>query len=309
MKSIELMPASRLTADKTFFTVMIESVEPEHSFIQVFWTSGKHPGEAIEKVLRACAGLGIRNAFASELDTFETFEFKSLPRKVVHDKDLDVYYSQARNDFPTEKKFRAPFGFIKSFLKGKYDYDLIQEGFYQRRTDAGIYEVELVVENQRLFSTFVQLVKRLPSIKVFWIKLAADWEDVGREEFWTNEKLNTVELIADFLKSRWKDTVANGHVALTTYSSVGQTNLLIDTHKTIKVLTKSVTIQRKMSAALRRLGFEQLSKFHSLEYGYYHWHYRSARSKSRTRLIAALKRDGFRFWKERVVAPDDDQLQ
>ena len=284
--------------DKTFFTVMIESVEPEQSFIQVFWTYANHPGKAIQKVLRACAGLGIKNAFASELDSFE---FKSLPRKVVHDRDLDVYYSQARNYFPTEKTFRAPSGIIKSYLNGKYDYGLIREGFYQGRTETGIYEVEVVVENQRLFNTFVQLVKRLPSIKVFWIKLAADWEDVGREEVWTNEKLNTVELIADFLESRWKDTVANGHVALTVYSAVGQTNLLIDTHKTIKVLTKSAKIQSSMSAKLRRFAFEELSEFHSLEYGYYHWHYRPSRSKSRTRLIAALKRDEFRLWKEHVV--------
>ena len=116
------------------------------------------------------------------------------------------------------------------------------------------------------------------------------------EEFWTNENLNTVESITGFLATHAKDTIANGHVALTIYSSIGQTNLLIDTHKTIKVLTKSAKIERRMAAALRKLGFEELSEFHSLEYGYYHWHYRPARSKSRKRLVAALKRDGFRFW-------------
>ena len=285
-------------ADKSFFMIMIESVEPEQSFIQVFWTSADHPGQAIQRVLRACARLGIKNPYASELDASD---IKSLPRNVVHNTNLDVCYSPNRNYFPTENTFIAPFGIIKSFLNGKYDYDLIREGFHQRRTKAGIYEIEVVVENDRLFDTFVQLVKRLPSIKVFWIKLAADWEDAGREEFWTNEKLNTAEAIADFLKAHWNDTVANGHVALTVYGAVGQTNLLIDTHKTIKVLTKSVTIQRKLSAALRRLGVDQLSKLHSLEYGYYHWHYRPARSKSRTRLIAALKKNGFSFWKELVV--------
>ena len=285
-------------ADKTFFTVMIESVGPEQSFIQLFWTSADHPGHAIRKVLRACARLGIENPHASELDTSDV---KSLPRNVVHDGKLDVYYSPTRNYFPTERTFSAPAGIIKSFLNGKYDYDLIREGFIQRRTKAGIREIEVVVANERLFDTFVQLVTRLPSIKVFWIKLAADWEDAGREAFWTNETLNTVEAIAEFLKAHWNDAVANGHVALTVYSAIGQTNLLIDTHKTIKVLTKSATVQRKMFAALRRLGFDQLSKFHSLEYGYYHWHYRPARSKSRTRLIAALKRNRFRLWKELAV--------
>ena len=284
--------------DNTFFEVMIESVEPEHSFIQVFWTSATHPGEAIEKVLRACVRVGINNAIACELDHYD---FKSLPASAIYDKKLDVFYSKGRSYFPTEKTFMAPIGIIKSFANGKYDYDLIREGFYQRKIRDGIYEIEVAVERERLFDAFVQLVKRLPSIKVFWIKIAADWDDAGREEFWTNEKLNNVELIADFLKARWQDTVANGHVALTAYSSAGQTNLSIDTHKTLKVLTKSVTIQRKMAAGLRRLGFEHLSRFHSLEYGYYHWHYRPARSKSRTSLVAALKRDGFTFWMERVV--------
>ena len=280
--------------DKTLFKVLIESVEPEYSFFQTFWTYTKHPGEAIEKVLRACERLGINSAFANELDVSD---FKLLPDKVVHDKKLDVYYVPGRTFFPTEKTFRAPFGIIKSFENGKYDYDLIREGFCQETTSAGVYEVEVVVEEEKLFSTFIQLVDRLPSIRVFWIKLAADWEDVGREEFWTNEKLNTVLRIEQFLRSWFNDTVANGHVAVTVYSSVGETNLLIDTHKTLKVLTKSATIQRRMAASLRRMQFQELSKFHSLEYYYYHWHYRPARSKSRGRLVAALKADGFELWK------------
>jgi hypothetical protein len=60
---------------------------------------------------------------------------------------------------------------------------------------------------------------------VFWIKLAADWEDQNRQEFWTNENLNTVESMASFLTAHWDDTVANGHVALTAYGEPGQTNL------------------------------------------------------------------------------------
>src|SRR5437870_5070482 len=117
---------------KTFFTVIIESVEPERSFIQVFWTWANHPGEAIESVLRACARLGIRNAIASEADDFD---FNSMPDNIVHDKKLNVFYAQARNYFPTEKSFIAPFGIIKSCLDGEHDYDLIREGFSLTKTD------------------------------------------------------------------------------------------------------------------------------------------------------------------------------
>ena len=51
-----------------------------------------------------------------------------------------------------------------------------------------------------------------------------------------------------------------------------------------------------MVAGLKRVGFEELAEFYSLEYGYYHWHYRPKKSKSRAVLVAALKRDGFSAW-------------
>src|SRR5436853_979277 len=103
-------------ADSSFFTVMIESVEPEHSFIQVFWAWGKHLGEAIEKVLRACARMGIENVIPSEADDYD---FDSLPEHIIYDEKLGVYFDETRHYFPTEKSFIAPFGIIKSGLDGK----------------------------------------------------------------------------------------------------------------------------------------------------------------------------------------------
>jgi hypothetical protein len=99
------------------------------------------------------------------------------------------------------------------------------------------------------------------------------------------------------------DTVENGHVALTVYSSVGETNLSIDTHKTIEGLTKSEEMQQRMADGLRELGFSELTKLYSLRYDYHHWHYRPARAKSRTKLVRALKRCGFTLWREHEVEP------
>ena len=288
--------------DKTLFKILIESSEPEESFVQNFWTQATYPGEAIESVLSACVRLGIRNPIARELDSVE---FDSSFDEAIHDTESNVRYQGQTFSFPTEKSFNAPVGIIESGEKGEYDYELLREGFSLTRTEEGIYEVEAAVERDKLLNTFIELIGRLPSIKVFWIKIAGDWEDRGREEFWTNESLNTSEAITSFLTTHSSDTVENGHVALTVYSNDGQTNLSIDTHKTIKVVTKSARIQRNMAVHLRRLGFEQLSEFQSLEYGYHHWHYRPARSRSRTELIAALKQDGFTLWKEVIVEPDE----
>jgi hypothetical protein len=306
MKSRKLSRKSKLKPDQSFFQVMIEAVQPERSFFQVFWSVATHPGAAVESVLNACVGLGITNAIARELDDFE---FNSLPKNAIRVKSSSVWYAPGRAYFPTEKSFIAPFGIIESTQKGELDYELIQEGFSLAKTDAGIYEVEAAIESDKLFSTFVELMNRLPTIRVFWIKLAADWEDQGREDFWTNESLNTSKSITTFLTTHSKDTVANGHVALTAYSNVGQTNLSIDTHKTIKVLTKSAKIQRKMAASLKSLEFKELSEFHSLEYGYYHWHYRPARSKSRTRLVAALRKSGFTLWKSEPLSDMPETLR
>ncbi len=279
--------------NKTFFTILIESVGPEQSFIQVFWVWSKHPGEGIEKVLRACARMGIQNALASEADVYD---FDSLRDHIVFDEKLDVYLDETRHYFPTGNTFAPPFGILKSCRDSELDYDLIREGFSRSKCEDGIYEVEAVIGKDKLFNTFIELVKRLSSIKVFWLKIASDWEEKGREEFWTNDYLNTPERITDYLTIHANDTILNGHVALTAYCGVGQTNLLVDTHKVIKILTKSAKMQSKMVTGLKRLGFEETSELHSLEYGYYHWHFRPSRSKSRARLVAALKRDGFKAW-------------
>lgn len=286
--------------DQEFFRIMIESIEPESSFFQLFWSPAPYPGQAIDSVLRASMRLGIRKPIARELD------LSSVPAESLHEKKSNVFYTQERFYFPAEESFIAPLGIIGTSEKGKHEYEQIREGYFLREAEANIYELEAVIERDKLLNTFFELVKRLPSIRVFWIKIAADWEEGGREVFWTNEDLNTFDSIASFLTTRFNDTVANGHVALTVYSDVGQTNLSIDTHKTIVVLTKSAKMQRRMVVRLRQLGFEELSEFYSLRYNYHHWHYRPARSKSRTRLIAALKRSGFNLWK--IQEPEGEEL-
>jgi hypothetical protein len=293
MKSLRLSRNSATKKAEAFFRVMIESVEPEESFFQVFWSPAEYPGEAIESILSICPRLGIRNPIARELDYVQ---FESASDDALHDKKSNVFYSRERYYFPTEKSFVAPLGIIASGEKGEHEYKQLREGFSLTKTEAGIYEVETAIERDKLFDTFIKLIEQLPSIRVFWIKITVDWEDQGREEFWTNENLNTIESIKNFLTTRWADTVANGHVGLTVYSDVGQTNLSIDTHKTVKVLTKSAEMQRRIGTALRSLGFEELAEFHSLEWGYHHWHYRPKRSKSRTKLITALRKDGFKPW-------------
>jgi hypothetical protein len=291
--------------NEEFYRVLIESVEPKQSFVQVFWCSAKHPGQAIDAVFRACARLGINNPIVSELDYLD---LNTIPDDSFHEKKSNVWCAMERYTFPTEKTFIAPLGIVGTSEQGEHEYEQIREGFQLTKSD-DIYEIEAVVERDNLLKTFFELAMRLPSIKVFWIRVAPDWEDRGWEQLWTNDKLNIIESISSFLASHFNDTVANGHVALTVYSDAGQTNLTIDTHKTIVVLTKSKKMQDRMAAGFRKMRFEELSKFYSLRYDYHHYHYRPTRSKSRRRLVAALKRSGFKLWQQHQVEPEEmDQL-
>jgi hypothetical protein len=275
---------------------MIESIGPVQSYYQLCWSPATHIGVAIDRALSACVHLGIDNPIAREADFVD-----SLPANAVRKRQLKIWYAPTRYYFPSEKAFVAPAGIIASSEDGETDYKQIRAGFSLSKTAEGIFEVEAAIERDKLFDVYVELLKRLRSIKVFWIKLAADWEDRDREVFWTNENLNTIDSIRSFLTNHSTDTIVNGYVALTTYGAVGQTNLTIDTHKTIKILTKSARVQREMAASLKRCGFNELPEFHSLEHGYYHWHYRPTRSKSRKRLIAGLKNWGFKLWRAHQV--------
>jgi hypothetical protein len=150
--------------DEELYRVMIESIEPETSFFQVFWTPARHPGQAIESVLRACLRLGLRNPVARELDYLD---LDSVPDESFHDEESNVFHTNVRISFPTQKTFVAPFGIIGSGEKGEHDYELIREGFCLTKTEANIYEVEVVIERDSLLNTFLELVKKLPSIRVF----------------------------------------------------------------------------------------------------------------------------------------------
>jgi len=75
-----------------FFRVMIEGVETENSFFQIFWSPATHMGEAIESVLNAAVRMGIENPIAREADRFD---FDSLPEDAVQDKRLKIWYTRA----------------------------------------------------------------------------------------------------------------------------------------------------------------------------------------------------------------------
>ena len=300
-RSFKKLAESAARRNEEFYRALIESVEPEESFVQVFWCSAKHAGQAIDAVLRACARLEINNPIVSELDLLD---LSTVPDDSFHDKKSNVWYARERYTFPTERTFIAPLGIVGTSEKGQHEYEQIREGFRLTKSD-DIYEIEAVLERDDLLKTFFELIKRLPAIRVFWIRIAPDWEKRGWEQLWTNDKLNTIESISSFLATHFNDTVANGHVALTVYSDAGQTNVSIDTHKTIVVLTKSKKMQHRMVAGFRKLGFAELKDFYSLRYGYYHHHYRPTRSKSRRRLVAALKRSGFKLWQEHPVEREE----
>lgn len=81
-----------------------------------------------------------------------------------------------------------------SGAKGEFEPELISEGFTRYRDD-GIEHLEVVVDITRLLDTYLSVLKKLKSIRVFWIRVAKDWGNSEVVEFYANEKPNNLYII------------------------------------------------------------------------------------------------------------------
>ena len=128
-------------------------------------------GEAIEIMLNFAIQIGINSPRIIEVDTFK---FKNLPKENIKSQKLNSYYLNERYYFPLcdYSKFQLPFGVVLSGAKGEFEPELISEGFTRYADDDGIEHLEVVVDRTRLLDTYLSVLERLKSIRVFWIRLA-----------------------------------------------------------------------------------------------------------------------------------------
>lgn len=133
----------------------------------------------------------------------------------------------------------------------------------------------------------------MPSIDALWIYIKDHWQDHGETELWVSKTLTKKAAIKSFLVSNKPDTLDNGFLDIVVHSTCGSTNLTYDEHKNIRITTKDENIFNKFGHQIIDSGFKQTRNLHSLDNGFYHWHYRPFNSMDRTGFKDFLTRNNF----------------
>lgn len=243
-------------------------------------------GDSIELIKPFAKKEGFKNLKfieATRIDNIPNFEY---PGKMI-DLSPTVKMMQALSLFEkdsTEYSFTPPTGIIFDTKEGEHDIDKIKEQFVAyTKNENGIFRFEIVIDENNLEHVFYLTTKFLNSIDGFWIWLHAHWEDKPKQLFF-NKHFVSVEPILEFLVSNSKNTIENGFLDIIVHSIKGETNLTLNEHKKISLHTKSEEVFNDFIDKIIGLGYEQTKDMYDIEFGYHHWHYKSA---------GALERDEF----------------
>lgn len=261
-----------------------------------FYTYGTHIGNALQKTLIIAEKVGIINPELIEICRLDNIENFELPENTI-EMDSDVFMIQTFNTFDLKKEeysFTPPTGIAFSTDNGEFDKELIKENFVAYGMNENeIFEFELVVDKFRLVEIFFKTIEFLPNVDGFWLYLKDHWDNT-ETELWTGTEISDKNSVIKFLKTNKESTLKNGFVDIVVHSITGETNLTLNEHKKIQLHTKDETVFQNFIENIIDLGFEQTRDFYTIEYGYYHWHYRTDKSLDKHKLQELLIDKGFK---------------
>lgn len=292
-----------MSSGKFFYTVLIETVEnEENSYLQVFWAWADHIGQAVAKTTAAARETGMPAPIAVQIDPFD---HDTLPDHAEPAGKTGVLMADTRYYFPTRPTFLLPKGVIFSCGESDFDPEDMQPGYTRHRKE-DLHRLEVLVPADRLAEVFLILTAALPSIRVCWVELVEEWERAGVTQLYANEDLSTPEAVRTFLESEKLNILDNGKVKFTAYAEDGATNLVLNDHKEICLISHAPEIVDTMAGILQAEGLEEMEaeNFKSLGSGCYHWHYKPEGALSRNDLAEHLEMRGFFLWKEIPAEPD-----
>jgi hypothetical protein len=262
-----------------------------------FYAYGQHCGDALDNALSAAIDTGYLHPEASEaarLDNLEEFE---EPDDLVQLTEL-VFTGAKNYSFPLnteEPEFISPTGIIKSTEDGQLDYEIIKPGFMAyRNEESDFFLFELVADKSKLIPTFFEALSFIPTPDTMAIHIKGHWEG-GQSELWSFDLTNDIDYLLDFLTREQANTLDNGFIELSIFSLNGQTKLTLDEHKKILLQTKDEVLFADFGHNIMDLGFTQTTDLHSLEFEFYHWHYRPADSLDASDFRILLLDQGFNF--------------
>ena len=285
-----------MNKDEYWYLLIQGEYDKKGAFVN-FYSHGEHLGDALNNTKNAALEIGLVNCElveANHLDLLEDFELPEetvkLSNKVIYKNGFSTYELDNEND----ESFISPIGIVKSTEDGEIDFDEIKEQFEASGKDEdGVYSFCLSISKNNLEKVFFDSINFLPNINSIWIYIMDHWEFEKETELWINKDLTDKEDIVNFVKNNKKNLIHNGYLDLVMHCIEGETNLMIDEHKQIRLTTKNVDIFNKFGKEIMNLGFNQTRDYKSLENGFYHWHYRSNESLNKNKFREFLKINNF----------------
>ena len=279
-----------------FYQMLVEATFDRYRCFASYGAWGGHVGEAIGKAVKAAQLEGGKDVIVPEAipDSLSRLSWSGRKRRLVG--GAGVYIFGSRSCYTPDEVFLPPEGLIGSYgEEGAHDHLDVAPGFESYSED-GVHSVFVVVDRRQLEPVYARLVASFPRLKVMWLRLSSEWDDVGEEAFFANEAIDTPEAALAFLRANRSDTIRNGLVSVTAYAEEGHTNINLDAHKTLYVHTTNTAVQNRACDLLRDFGLRETSPLLSLEIEYHHWHYRPADSLCRSDFEGMLTRSGFKPW-------------
>jgi hypothetical protein len=264
-----------------------------------FYTYGTRCGNSLSKSFKIAKQEGILKPKLIEtcrLDDIEDFE---IPEECV-EMNSDVFMLSTLNTFELkieETEFTPPVGIAFGTDEGEFETDLIKECFVAyTKNENGIFELELVVDNYRLIETFLTAIDFLPSVDKLLINVLEHWNN-QETELWECKNLIDRKLIKEFLTNNTEETLKNGFVDIVVHTKKGKTKLILNEHKKIQLHTKEQSVFDDFIEQMENLGFKQTKDYYNIEFGYYHWHYRTEKSVDREEFEELLTKNKFKIIK------------
>lgn len=281
---------------KEFWYFMLQgTLDNETGCFTNFYIYGDHCGSALEQAFQIARSEGIQEPQLIETTRLDILENFKLPDEAVR-VNSESFMLPNINAFELnheEYSFIPTTGVAFDTEEAELDPDLIQQNFVAyAKNENGIFEFELVVDNSRLSDVFYKTLDFLPSIDGFWLYISSEWEN-SEYELWASKKIINKEDLIIFLESNEESTLKNGYVRLVAHTQLGETNLTLSDHKKIQLHTKDESIFSSFIGNIVDLGFEQTKEFYDIEFGYHHWHYRTANSLNRSSFTELLRKEQF----------------
>lgn len=276
-----------------FYVIILESSDKENGNLYILYLWAENISHSLDKSLSYANSLSFPNPAVRQIDPYN---FDSIKTIKGLKKDGEVYISEKIYSFNYVDSYHFPHGIIASCMEGNHDISEIKPGYKVFHENDGLIKLTLNSKAECLLSTYNNLLSIVPCIDTFWIKISAEWDCYTDDVFYINQNLNSSQSIYSFINEHQIDLLFNGYVTLTSYVSQGRTNISIDDHKLVIVLSYDEQLVDNLCIHLEENNMHRKHDLITIQDEIYHWHYPHIEGKSKKELISLLANEDFRYW-------------